>query len=182
MKQKTTDEKVYEIMCGIFDEIHAEYMERVPDAGADEFVEQIRFAEDFQRNKHTVAVWKKELDTFEISKEFWKRHEHTTSKIPFYHGDVLHEVNLIVIRADNFECSFQIRDLPSFLIRFKSLSHVRGKHQIVGQRQSVNLEDYDWSEGYFDRYMHWSKEKRKTYDKHQWEYWSKHDGVKVISA
>lgn len=146
MKEKTTDEKVYEILCEIFDEFYDEYTAQIPMGGLTRILGGIKYVEDYDKNRGNRNVWLETINEwrFEISEEFKNKYMKDVLFKPWYivfkHSDGKEErfctsvseseytEACIVVNVDNYECAFRLQDLPKYMNLFRKLSKHKGKH------------------------------------------------------
>lgn len=155
MKEKSTDEKVYEILCAKFDQMVNESEDR--ELFSKMYNEGIKYAEDLAKNKY----WEPFTSQFLTMKAFneyskvWKDIEIEPEIEHNYEwvdkGDDCVEVDtpeivgygyFFTVKADNFVARFPIAFLCHYIKTFKDLAHHRGKHEI----------DYSMSPAYEEVY------------------------------
>lgn len=122
MKQKTTDKKVYEILCSIFDEWHCFATQYDANIGLTEILGDYRFIDDLDKNTTTRNDW---FEIYEAMSGYFPDASEPFSKYVEADGG-LRNVN---IKVDGFKCFFPISFLPHYIVVFKRLSHSK-KHAI----------------------------------------------------
>lgn len=142
MKEKTTDEKVYETLCAKFDQMVNESEDT--ELFNKMYEEGIRFAEDLAKNKYWKIFTERILTMEAYNKHSKAWSDIKTEPVYEYHWEWIdsrfcdgHDVKELVgykhfftVKADNFEARFPIIYLCNYIKTFKQLSHHRGKHEI----------------------------------------------------
>lgn len=135
-KVKTTDEKVYRVLCDKFDQMVNENMN--VKLFRDMYAAGIKYAEDITKDKFcnlclsfgdpvNYHPYSKVWNDVKIFTE--KEYDHTDKET---FDEVYKEVThyMYTIKVDNFQCTIPFGSIPFYLFRFKELSQNRGKHRI----------------------------------------------------